>query len=61
MDNNIELRHSYKRRKINVDQLLNNNFVSKTSFKKNKVTISKECGYKSTLLLKWNYENPCEQ
>ena len=57
MDNNSELRHSYyKRRKINDD-----NFISKKTFKKNKVTISKECGYKSTLLLKWNYENPCEQ
>jgi hypothetical protein len=60
MDNNTDLTYFYKRRKIYDNQSLDN-VITKKSFKKNKVTISKECAIKSSLLLKWNYENPCEQ
>ena len=41
--------------------LINNVNVNANLYKKNRVTISKECSSKSSLLVKWNYENPCEQ
>jgi hypothetical protein len=51
-----------KRKRFLEDQTLTND-VNKTVnlHKKNKIIISKECSYKSSLLVIWNYENPCEQ
>jgi hypothetical protein len=58
---NTEAKYN-KRKKFLEDQTLSND-VNKTVnlHKKNKITISKECSYKSSLLVIWNYENPCEQ
>ena len=53
----------YNKRKILLeDPILTNNVnMNANLHKKNRVTISKECSSKSSLLVKWNYENPCEQ
>jgi hypothetical protein len=53
-----------KRKRFLADQSLittNDFHITGNVYKKNKVTISKECSYKSSLLVKWNYENPCDQ
>jgi hypothetical protein len=61
MDISSDAKYNKRKRSLDDQKLTNTVNMNANLYKKNKVTLSKECSFKSSLLVKWNYENPCEQ